>query len=168
MNNDYKYNEIKMWTKEEIEFLVKNFPSLSDSELSNIINNKKVFENLIDIDNLRLICKKYDDYSEFIKKEKRTYNKLYYMGLLSEFTKHMNIKSNENGELKNILERKEFYKVGDKVLIEYWYNGMITCVMVRDIIGRTFKVTHKIPESKIFNAPDEIIKSSDIIDYYKN
>ena len=90
------------------------------------------------------------------------------MGLLYEFTKHMNVKSDESVELKNILERKEFYKVGDKILIEYWYNSMITCVMIENIIGRTFKVTHKIPESKIFNAPDEKIKSSDIIDYYKN
>ena len=32
---------------------------------------------------------------------------------------------------------------------------------------RTFKVTHNIPESKIFNAPDEMIKSSDIIDTYR-
>jgi hypothetical protein len=45
---------------------------------------------------------------------------------------------------------------------------MITPVKIVNKNKRTFKVTHKIPESKIFNAPDEKIKSSDIIDYYKN
>lgn len=70
--------------------------------------------------------------------------------------------------MKFLLEFKSYYKVGDIVLIEYWYNDMITCVMITDIVGRKYKVTHNIPESKIFNAPDEIIKSSDIIDTYKN
>jgi len=148
---------------------IRQIDNIEELDIRNlIIDSKKVFGNLIDIDNLKSICNKYDDYSEFIKREKKSYNKLYYMGLLYEFTKHMNVKSDESVELKNILERKEFYKVGDKILIEYWYNSMITCVMIENIIGRTFKVTHKIPESKIFNAPDEKIKSSDIIDYYKN
>jgi very-short-patch-repair endonuclease len=148
---------------------IRQIDNIEELDIRNlIIDSKKVFGNLIDIDNLKSICNKYDDYSEFIKREKKSYNKLYYMGLLYEFTKHMTVKSDESVELKNILERKEFYKVGDKILIEYWYNGMITCVMIENIIGRTFKVTHKIPESRIFNAPDENIKSSDIIDYYKN
>ena len=64
-----------------------------------------------------------------------------------------------------IVEFKSFYKVGDTVLIEYWYNDMITPVkIVEQTSPRSFKVSHKIPNSKIFNAPDEIIKSSDIID----
>jgi hypothetical protein len=66
-----------------------------------------------------------------------------------------------------LVEFKSYYKKGDKVLIEYWYNDMITCVMIIDKIGNRYKVTHNIEESKIFNAPDELIKSSDIIDYYK-
>lgn len=68
--------------------------------------------------------------------------------------------------MKFLLEFKDYYKEGDIVLIEYWYNGMITPVKILNKNKRTFKVTHKIPESKIFNAPDENIKSSDIIDYY--
>jgi hypothetical protein len=67
--------------------------------------------------------------------------------------------------MKNILERKEFYKKGDKVLIEYWWNDMITPVEVIEVIGRKLKISHNIPESKIKNAPDEIVKPSDIIDY---
>ena len=64
-----------------------------------------------------------------------------------------------------IVEFKSFYKVGDMVLIEYWYNDMITPVkIIEQTSPRSFKVTHNIPQSKIFNAPDEIIKSSDIID----
>jgi hypothetical protein len=65
-----------------------------------------------------------------------------------------------------LLEFKNYYKEGDIVLIEYWYNGMITCVMITNITGRKYKVTHNIPQSKIFNAPDENIKYSDIIDYF--
>ena len=67
-----------------------------------------------------------------------------------------------------IVEFKSFYKVDDVVLIEYWYNDMITPVkIIEKTSPRTFKVTHKIPESKIFNAPDEIIKASDILDSAK-
>jgi len=64
-----------------------------------------------------------------------------------------------------IVEFKSFYKVDDVVLIEYWYNDMITPVkIIEQTSPRSFKVTHNIPDSKIFNAPDEIIKTSDIID----
>jgi hypothetical protein len=64
-----------------------------------------------------------------------------------------------------IVEFKSFYKVGDVVLIEYWYKDMLTPVkIVEQTSPRSFKVSHNIPNSKIFNAPDEIIKTSDIID----
>lgn len=65
-----------------------------------------------------------------------------------------------------LLEFKNYYKEGDIVLIEYWYNGMISPVKIIEKNKRSYKVSHNIPESKIFNAPDEMIKSSDIIDYY--
>ena len=43
---------------------------------------------------------------------------------------------------------------------------MITpCVIVKKN-KRSYKISHNIPESQIFNAPDEIIKSSDIIDHF--
>jgi hypothetical protein len=64
-----------------------------------------------------------------------------------------------------IVEFKSFYKVGDVVLIEYWYKDMLTPVkIVEQTSPRSFKVSHNIQNSKIFNAPDEIIKTSDIID----
>lgn len=70
--------------------------------------------------------------------------------------------------MKFLLEFKSFYNIGDIVLIEYWYNDMIVpCKVVEKISKKTLKVTHNIPESKIPNAPDEIIKTSDIIDKYK-
>lgn len=70
--------------------------------------------------------------------------------------------------MKFLLEFKEFYKVGDLVLIEYWYNDMITPVkIVEQVSKQKFKVSHNIEASKIKNAPDEIIKKSDIIDSYK-
>ena len=66
--------------------------------------------------------------------------------------------------MKNIiLEFKKFYKEGDIVLIRYWYNKMITPIKINEKQGRKFLVSHSIPESKIQNAPDEIIKESDII-----
>lgn len=65
-----------------------------------------------------------------------------------------------------LFEFSSYYKIGDKVLIEYWYDGSITPVLISDIIGRKYKITHNIPESKIFNAPDELIKSSDVIDKF--
>lgn len=67
--------------------------------------------------------------------------------------------------MKFILEFKSFYNIDDIVLIEYWYNDMITPVKIVEKISKvSYKVSHKVPNSKIFNAPDEIIKSSDIID----
>lgn len=67
--------------------------------------------------------------------------------------------------MKFLLEFKSFYKVGDIVLTEYWFNDIITPVVILEKISKvSYKVSHNIPDSKIFNAPDEIIKSSDIID----
>lgn len=64
-----------------------------------------------------------------------------------------------------LVEFKSFYKVGDLVLIEYWYDDLITPVRIEEILStRSFRISHHIPQSEIFNAPEEIIKSSDIID----
>ena len=67
-----------------------------------------------------------------------------------------------------LLEFKDFYKVGDKVLIEYWYNGMITPCIIKEKIGRKYLISHSISESNIKNAPDELISKNDIIDYSKS
>lgn len=68
--------------------------------------------------------------------------------------------------MKFIVEFKSFYKVGDIVLIEYWWDDMITPVKILEQTSpRTLKISHNIPQSKINNAPDEIIKTSDIIDH---
>jgi hypothetical protein len=68
--------------------------------------------------------------------------------------------------MKFLLEFKSFYNEGDIVLVEYWYNDMITpCKIIEKISKVSYKVSHNVPNSKIFNAPDEIIKSSDIIDF---
>ena len=45
---------------------------------------------------------------------------------------------------------------------------MITPVKILEQMSpRTLKISHNIPQSKINNAPDEIIKTSDIIDYVR-
>jgi hypothetical protein len=67
--------------------------------------------------------------------------------------------------MKFLNEYKSFYKEGDIVLIEYWYNDMITPVKILEkVSSRKFKISHNIPQSEIFNAPDETINTSDIID----
>ena len=64
-----------------------------------------------------------------------------------------------------LLEYKNFYKENDIVYIEYWYDGRITPVILKEKQGnKKFLVSHDIKQSKIFNAPDEIIKISQIID----
>ncbi len=67
--------------------------------------------------------------------------------------------------MKFILEFKSFYNVGDIVLLEYWYNDMITPVKIVEKVSKSsYKISHNISQSKIQNAPDEIIKSSNILD----
>ena len=70
--------------------------------------------------------------------------------------------------MRFIVEFNQFYKVGDQVLIEYWYGDMVTPVkIIEQVSPRTFKVSHNITQSKIFNAPDEIISTKDIIDSFR-
>jgi len=67
--------------------------------------------------------------------------------------------------MKFLLEYKSFYNEGDIILIEYWYNDMITSVRIIEKVSKqSYRVTHNIPNSKIRNAPDEVIKTKDIID----
>jgi hypothetical protein len=64
-----------------------------------------------------------------------------------------------------LLEFKSFYNVDDIVLIEYWFSDIITPVKIVEKLSKvSYKVSHNVPNSKIFNAPDEIVKSRDIID----
>ena len=68
--------------------------------------------------------------------------------------------------MKFLLEFNSFYKKGDIILIEYWYNDIVTPVGILEKLSKvSYKVSHNVPNSKIFNAPDEVIKSSDIIGF---
>jgi len=69
--------------------------------------------------------------------------------------------------MRYLIERTNYYKIGDTILIHYWYNNMITVVSIIDIVGKKYKVTHNIEDSKIKNAPDEMIHKHDIIDSYR-
>ena len=70
--------------------------------------------------------------------------------------------------MKFILEYKAFYKEGDIVLTEYWYNDMITPVRIIEKVSKSrFKVSHDVEGSAIRNAPDEVIKTSEILDKHK-
>jgi hypothetical protein len=70
--------------------------------------------------------------------------------------------------MRFLLEYKAFYQEGDIVLIEYWYNDMLVPVKIIEKISKSrFKVSYDVEGSDIINAPDEVIKSSDILDKYK-
>jgi hypothetical protein len=70
--------------------------------------------------------------------------------------------------MKFILEYKAFYKEDDIILIEYWYNDMITPVRIIEKVSKSkFKVSHDVEGSAIRNAPDEVIKTSEILDKHK-
>jgi len=64
---------------------------------------------------------------------------------------------------ESILEKRISYKEGDIVYIEYWYNKMITPVKIKEKKGKKFLISHDVEKSKIQNAPDELIKPSQII-----
>lgn len=130
------------------------------------IDKSEIFKNIFEINEIKRICDKYKNYSDFIRDERKTYNKIRYLGLLDEFTKHMRL-DNISENLKYIIEKKKFYNVGDVILIEYWYNGMICPVRVLEHVGRKFKVSHNVEGSKIKNAPDELVTTNDIIDHYR-
>lgn len=70
--------------------------------------------------------------------------------------------------MQYIVEYKDFYKIGDVILLEYWYNDMLVPVKIIEKISKSrFKVSYDVEGSDIRNAPDEVIKSSDILDKYK-
>lgn len=70
--------------------------------------------------------------------------------------------------MRFLLEYKSFYKEGDIVIMEYWYNDMLTPVKIIEKISKSrFKVSHDVEGSAIKNAPDEVIKISDILDKHK-
>jgi hypothetical protein len=65
--------------------------------------------------------------------------------------------------MKFLCEFKNFYKEGDIVLIEYWYNDMVTPVIIIEKKGNKYLVSHNVEGSKIRNAPDELLTKKDII-----
>jgi hypothetical protein len=69
--------------------------------------------------------------------------------------------------MRFILEYKKWFDVEDIVWIEYWYEDILTPCKVLEKSGNKYLITHNIEESKIKNAPDEWIKSTDVIDYYR-
>lgn len=69
--------------------------------------------------------------------------------------------------MKWLSEYRQFFKEGDIVTIEYWYNSMLTPVQIIERKKGKYLVSHKNSFSKIQNAPDELIKSSDILDKYQ-
>jgi hypothetical protein len=67
-----------------------------------------------------------------------------------------------------LTEFNSFYKIGDIVLIEYWYNDMVVSVKILERKGNKYLVSHNNDFSKIKNAPDEMISKSDIISHRKS
>ena len=74
--------------------------------------------------------------------------------------------------MKFILEYKKFFKEGDIVQIEYWYNHMVTPVKILEIPNgknrrRGYLVSHNVDGSKIKNAPDELIPKKYILSIFR-
>lgn len=69
--------------------------------------------------------------------------------------------------MRHLLEYKSYFSEGDVVLIEYWYNNMVTPVKIIEKVKRKYKVSHNCEDSKIKNAPDELVNGRDIIDHYR-
>ena len=70
--------------------------------------------------------------------------------------------------MKYILEYKSYYNVGDEVLIEYWYDSVgIVPVKIVEKKGNKYKISYNVENSKIKNAPDQIISGADIIYFYR-
>jgi len=70
--------------------------------------------------------------------------------------------------MKYLTEKKNFYKEGDIVFIEYWCKPtgkekIVTPVKIEKTQGRKYLVSHSVEKSKIKNAPDELIASNKII-----
>lgn len=66
-----------------------------------------------------------------------------------------------------ILEYKKFFDIGDKVNIYYWYKHILTPVKIVEKVGNKYKVSHNIEESKIRNAPEELIKTTEVISIFR-
>lgn len=60
------------------------------------------------------------------------------------------------------------YRVGDLVLIHYWYNDMLTPVKILEKSKGELLVSHNLKESNIYNAPNEKINISEVVDYFRN
>jgi hypothetical protein len=69
--------------------------------------------------------------------------------------------------MEYLIEYKSHYNVGDKVLIQYWYDDRICICEVVERVGMKYHLTHNITESEIKNAPDELVKGKDILDHYR-
>lgn len=70
--------------------------------------------------------------------------------------------------MKFILEFKNHFKEDDIVLIHYWYNGMVTPVKILKKKGRKYLISHNTEQSKIQNAPDELVKNTEIISKFRD
>jgi hypothetical protein len=40
--------------------------------------------------------------------------------------------------MKYLIEKRNYYNIGDIVFLEYWYNKMITKVRIKEIKGRKY------------------------------
>jgi len=68
--------------------------------------------------------------------------------------------------MDHITEYSSFYKKGDIVVVEYWYNNMLTPVVIVERGRGRYRVSHNTEHSRIRNAPEEWLRSADIIDGY--
>lgn len=119
---------------------------------------------------------KFNQFKDIINESKYTDLKKKYNSL-GEYVEHLyNIIDNKEefstilGESIKIPSKKyksNSFKVGDYVLIEYWYRDFLTPVKLIDKHGRKYTASHNISESEIQNAPDVIITRDMIVDHFR-
>ena len=96
---------------------------------------------------------------------------------LGEYVEHLYDTTEDKKEFSSILGdhlklpakkyKTNSYKVGDLVLMEYWYRGFLTPVKIVEKIGRKYLCSHNIDDSKIQNAPDEMLTRDMIVDHLR-
>ena len=90
-NNRNYINDIKSQLISNLDTInISSGLNISDSDIKNVvIDNSHLFSEIIDEFEIKTICDKYDDYSNFRKENIKLYNKLQSLKLLEKFTKHM-------------------------------------------------------------------------------
>ena len=92
--------------------------NILENDIKYMVLSDTIFNNILDEEKIINICNNYNNYTEFIKSEKKIYEKIIKLGLIDKYTKHMkkrNIWSDDNA----ILTIYKFEYLGDFIKDNY-------------------------------------------------